>query len=447
MSFSAALLRAALEVHAPRGATGLLVAVSGGGDSAGLLAAVAHLGESPFRGLPVRAVHVDHGLQVAALGFREVCIEQCGHLKIPLTILSAAVDLADGVSIEAAARAARYREIAAHLRPGECLLTAHHSQDQAETLLLQLLRGAGLKGLSAMPFCKPLGSGWHLRPLLEVAHGDLLEFAAGAGMAVMFDPMNVDTRFDRAYLRTQIWPLITKRWPGAESAVSRAARHLADAQDQLEQAAARALQRLRDGDALSVTGLRALAEPEQHSLLRYWILCQGVVPPSTARLTEALRQIVEADADHLPAIAWGSHALRRYRQRLFLTSAEPLALGQPREWRINPGARVHLGPGLGTLRWSPRAGGLDIDRLPATLSVRQRRGGEALRPHARARTHTLQHLCQSLGVLPWMRDALPLLYAGDVLIAVGDLWHDARWCVAAGSPGYGCDWDDGPIIV
>ena len=147
------------------------------------------------------------------------------------------------------------------------------------------------------------------------------------------------------------------------------------------------------------------------------------------------------------AIVWGAHALRRYRERLFLTAAAVPSLGASRDWLVIPGSRLDLGPGLGTLRWALQIGGLDASRLPQVLSVRQRRGGEALKVGRRAKTHSVQHLCQSLGVLPWMRDALPMVYAGDALIAVGDLWQDARWCVAAGAPGFGCVWDGAPAII
>src|SRR6202046_236633 len=325
MSFSPASLHAALEAHVPAGATGLVVALSGGADSASLLAAAASLGAS-FRGLPLRAVHDDHGLQAAAAAFREACAALCTGVGVPLAVISVDVRTLPGASLEAAARDARYAALAAELRPHECLLTAHHREDQAETLLLQVLRGAGLKGMSAMPICRPLGSGWHLRPVLDVPQSELLAFGARAGGGVT-DPMNEDLRFDRGYLRRQVWPLIKARWPGAGTALSRTARHVAEAQDLLERTAAIDVGRLRDGDALSVPGLRALGSQERINALRLWLRDAGVEPPSEARLTEALRQIFEAEADHLPAIVWGRCALRRYRHRVFLTEADPPRLG------------------------------------------------------------------------------------------------------------------------
>jgi tRNA(Ile)-lysidine synthase len=451
MSFGAADLSAVLEEHVPPDATGLVVAVSGGADSACLAAALVQAqglkSGVPIFALPIRAVHVDHGLQAASDAFRAASVALCTRLRIPLTVLAVQVDTAAGASLEAAARDARYRALALELKVGECLLTAHHALDQAETLLLQLLRGSGLPGLSAMPLCRPLGLGRHLRPLLSIAHGDLAAFAERYGIAAADDPMNHDLRFDRAYVRSQLWPLIEKRWPGAATALTRTARHLAEAQELLDHSAAFHVQRLRDGDSLSLNGLRALSVNEQINTLRHWLSSAAVTPPPAARLAEALRQAFAAEADHLPAIVWGQHALRRYRERLFLTSATLPALGAVREWHALPGSQLELGQGLGQLRWVPQLGGLDAGRLPGTLSVRQRRGGEELKIGPRAKTQTVQHLCQSVGILPWMRDALPLVYAGDALIAVGDLWQDARWCVAAGEPGFGCLWDEAPNLV
>jgi tRNA(Ile)-lysidine synthase len=181
--------------------------------------------------------------------------------------------------------------------------------------------------------------------------------------------------------------------------------------------------------------------------VRHWLSLAAVEPPSTARLDEALRQILTAKADHEPAVQWGEHVLRRYRDRLFLTAAALPAMGEPLEWHMSAGSRLPLGAGLGALRWAERAAGLDPKRLPAKLCVRRRSGGEMLKTGPRARTQSLQHLCQALGVLPWLRDALPMVYAGETLIAVGDLWQDARSSVAADSVGLGCLWEDAPPLT
>ncbi len=347
MDFSAAL-RGVLETHTPTAATGFVVALSGGEDSACLLTALVRPvrrppGSRPFRDLPVRAIHVDHGLSPAAALFQRACEELCRSLAVPLTVVAVSVDSGRGVSIEAAARDSRYAVLAQNLKVGECLLTAHHADDQAETLLLQLLRGAGLKGMAAMPLCRVWAGGWHLRPLLHFAKRELRRFGVDAGVTGVRDPMNDDTRFDRAYMRRHLWPVIEARWPGAAIAVSRTAGHVAVAQGLLERAAAQAVDVLRDGDALSVAGLRALSSPEQVNTLRHWIASHAAPPPSTARLTEAVRQIIEADDDHQPAVIWGGHALRRYRNRLFLTPASPPVLKEHYEWPLGGDPVLDLG--------------------------------------------------------------------------------------------------------
>jgi tRNA(Ile)-lysidine synthase len=423
MAFSADVLRAVLEDHLPAGVTGLLVALSGGADSACLLTALVEAEACAPLGLPIRAIHIDHGLQAASVALRGSAQAFCERGEIPLTVAAVRVETAAGESLEAAARDARYRALALELRPGECLLTAHHAQDQAETLLLQLLRGAGLKGLSAMPLCRPFAKGWHLRPMLNVAQRELRAFREAIGIDAADDPMNHDPRFDRSYLRNTVWPLIEERWPGAAAALARSSRHIADAQELLEGSAAVAVERL------------------------HWLSAAGVAAPPASRLSEALRQVLTADADHLPAVEWGEFALRRYQDRLFVSAAQVPAIGAPLEWRTAAESRLELGRGLGTLCWVPQRGGLDSRRLPDTLLVRRRSGGESLKIGARAKTQSVQHLCQAMGVLPWMRDALPLIYANENLVAIGDIWQDARWRAARDEPGFACRWEDAPNLT
>ena len=444
MTDSAASLHAVLSAHLPIEARGLLVAVSGGGDSAALLSA---LHAEHFRQLPLRAVHIDHGLQTEAQVFRAAAEALCRRLEVPLKVIAVRVDVSGGVSIEAAAREARYAALAAEVGELECLLTAHHREDQAETVLLQALRGAGIKGMAAMPGCRPFGLGWHARPLLDMPQKDLLQLAAAAPDCSASDPMNADLRFDRSFLRLHLWPLVSGRWPGAGTSLARTARHMAQAQQLMDLSGQEDLGRLRDGEALSITGLRVLSAPKRSNAVRLWLSQAGVELPSTARLEEALRQVLSADEDHVPAIVWGGHALRRYRQRLFLTPAQLPRMHGPHAWSMRAAAPLPLGDNLGTLAWIPQLGGLDARRIPEVLQVRRREGGESLRPAPLAKTQTVQHLCQHFGVLPWMRDSLPLVFAGTELLAVGDLWQEARFCVAPGEPGLRIAWHQAPIIV
>jgi tRNA(Ile)-lysidine synthase len=446
MTDTAATLHAVLSAHVPVEARGLLVALSGGGDSAALLSV---LHAEKFRQLPLRAVHIDHGLQpVAAAAFRAAAQALCDRLEVPLKVLAVDVDVSEGVSVEAAAREARYAALAAEVGECECLLTAHHREDQAETVLLQALRGAGLKGMAAMPGCRPFGRGWHARPLLDMAQSELLQLGGEQlGGSTALDPMNADLRFDRSFLRLQLWPLVAARWPGAGTALSRAARHMAQAQELMDLCGQEDLAKLRDGDSLSITGLRGLSPAKRSNAVRLWLSEAGVELPSTARLEEALRQVLSADEDHVPGIVWSGHAMRRYRQRLFLTAAQPPRIHERLSWNMRPAVPLILGENLGGMSLAPQLGGLDLRCLPDVLQVRRREGGETLRPAPLAKTQTVQHLCQSLGVLPWMRDSLPFVFAGDELVAVGDLWQEARFCAPAAERGLRIVWRGAPIIV
>ena len=445
MNSSAATLHAVLSAHLPLECRGLIVGLSGGADSAALLSA---LHAAPFRQLPLRAIHIDHGLQAQAEAFREACLRLCNRLNVPLKIIKVHVDLNVGVSIEAGARRARYAALAPEVGERQCLLTAHHREDQAETMLLQSLRGAGIKGMAAMPFCRPFGRGWHVRPLLDVSQRELLKLGEQGAASAVADPMNADLRFDRSYLRTEVWPRILARWPGAAASLSRGSRHMAQAQALLDHSAQAEVAKLRDGEALSIPGLRSLSAVRRINAVRCWISAAGAELPPAARLEEALRQVLSADEDQVPAVVWGGFALRRYRQRLFLTAAHPPRI--PEEgmaWSAHAVEAFDLGEALGCLQWIPQTGGLDPKRLPPFLKVRRRRGGESLKLAPRANTHSVQHLCQRLGVLPWLRDALPFVFAGEELVAVGDLWLQTEYCVREPEAGLGIAWRQAPIIV
>jgi tRNA(Ile)-lysidine synthase len=444
MSFCAASLHAVLEACIPEGANALVVALSGGPDSAALLCGLAAL-RGHVRELPLRAVHIDHGLQAAAAEFRRNAAALCDALGVALAIIDVEVPLEAGASLEAAARDARYAALAAQVKSRECLVTAHHREDQAETFLLQALRGAGLRGMSAMPTCRAFGAGWHIRPLLDVSGEDLRQLGQPLQQFHSHDPMNDDARFDRVHLRREVWPPIEKRWPGAAAALARAAGHVAQAQSLLDHLARADVARLRDGDELSVQGLRTLSADRRANAVRLWLSEHGAEPPSSARLAEALRQILDAAEDQQPRVVWGSHALRRYRRRMFITDTEPPRIDAI-QWAVKLGSAVELSPRLGRLTWVAQFGGIAQERLPPFVSVLRREGGESLKPGASARTQSLQHLCQALGVLPWMRDALPLIFAGEELVAVADLWVDAHWR-RADAPGLGIAWQDGPAVT
>jgi len=298
------------------------VAYSGGLDSHVLLHLAGQLARSDPGFPELRAVHVHHGLLPQAEQWTGHCAEVCRGLAISLQILRVDGRTAAGESPEAAARAARYGAWRALLAPGEVLLTAQHQGDQAETLLLQLLRGAGVEGLAAMAAWSPCGDGHLLRPLLEVGRSDLLEYAEAVPLLWVEDPSNRDLRYDRNFLRNAVIPLLKQRWPGLDRVLSRSARHCAEAQACLQQCTEELYAAVGRADGgLSVAGLRGCAEPDRNLLLRRWIRATGLRPPSARVLRRVAAEMLSAGPDRSPRVAWCDGSIRRYRDGLYLQPA------------------------------------------------------------------------------------------------------------------------------
>ena len=199
-------------------------------------------------------------------------------------------------------------------------MTAHHEDDQLETVLLQLLRGAGVAGLAAMPSSVPFGPGRLVRPLLSMSRASLEAWARAQELAWVDDDTNADDRFDRNYLRAQVLPLVNARWPGAARAVSRSARHAAEAQRLLNALALADVERAAVGEALSARVLRSLSPDRRRNALRYWIASQGAQLPNTARLEELAGPVLDARTDARPHVSWANTMIERRSELLTLTS-------------------------------------------------------------------------------------------------------------------------------
>lgn len=447
--FNAEVLRSALTGLIPSFPDArLCVALSGGLDSVAMLHA-AHELTRLEPGLRLRAVHVDHGLQAGSAAWGGRCAATCAALGVPLEVIHLRLAVDKGASVEAVARAARYAALAEALQEGEWLLTAQHADDQLETVLLQLFRGAGVAGLAAMPAAAPLGRGIHLRPLLGVERRQLLAYATERGVSWAEDPMNAELRYDRAYLRHEVLPALRSRWPALAQTAGRSARHLATAQGLLEELAAADAGPLVDAAGrLDVAGLLALPRDRQTNLLRWWIRSCGLGCPATARLGTVLDSLLGARPDAEPVVRWAAGELRRYRGRLY--ALRPRAGPPAGAVQVDPGAspplELELGPGLG--RFSLVAGG--AGGLPASAAaemvVRFRAGGESLRPHAARPRKQLKQLCQEAGIVPWLRPHLPLVFIGPRLAAVGDLWLDCELAVPPGVPALAPVWAGRPAL-
>ncbi len=441
MAFSAERLAAALDGLDPgwRGAK-LCVAVSGGLDSAVLLHALALL--APKAGAALRAFHVDHGLQPSAPEWARACADSCRGLGIPFATAALALAPRKGESVEAAAREARYAALAGALADGERVLTAHHRDDQLETVLIQLLRGSGLAGLAAMPARAALGGGWLLRPLLGFDRAELAAYAHGHGLAWHEDPMNAGLRFDRAWLRQRVLPALRERWPAAAATVARSSRHVAEAARLLEEVAVADAAGVLEAGRLSIAGLARLSRERQSNLLRWWLRSRGLGAPPAARLGRGFEDLLAARPDRAPCLAWEGGEIRRYRGRLYALAGLP----KPQADGVRSAAAWDLGAGLGCLRLVAGShGGLCATRA-ASPELRFRAGGEHLKPHPGRPRKRLKDLCQEAGVVPWMRNRLPLVYVGAKLAAVGDLWIDAGFAARPGAPALAPVWTDRPQL-
>lgn len=366
-------------------------------------------------------------------------------------VLTTRVTRDRGVSLEAAARDARYALLAAELKPGECLLTGHHEDDQLETVLLQLFRGAGLAGIAAMPAIMPFASGWLARPLLSRSRAELEAWARSHDLSWIDDDTNADESLDRNYLRRQVLPLIRERWKGVGSAVSRSARHAAEGQRLLDSLARTDVERASSGAALFVPSLRALPPDRRRNALRFWITQRGVRVPDTSRLDELAGPLIDARPDANPSVTWGDVTVSRHADLLTIAAVgrqrradesgaegpreiEAGSRGEPLEWLWITAPRLDLGTEGGTLELKADPHGpIDLDVLPERVTVSRRSGGERLRPRRGGPRRTLKSLLQESHLPIAQRSRLPLVFSGVTLLAVGSLWVDESIQVSPGT--------------
>ena len=419
-----------------------VVAFSGGLDSTVLLHALAT--RAAEHAVPVLAVHIDHGLQPDSGRWAEHCEKTAAQFDVAYHGERVAVDLESGKGQEAAARDARYASLASLMSAGDWLLSAHHMEDQAETLLLNLLRGSGPAGLAGIAAVRQFASGWLARPLLPFSRESLRDYAKLHDLAWIEDPSNSDRAFDRNFLRHEVLPMIESRWPGSAERLYRSSRIAGDAASLLDELGAIDVQALGGRcDRLQVDAFKSLSIERQRNVLRHAIRQLGFAAPTAAHLQRALDEVVFARDDAKPVLHWGDVEVRRYKNQIYIlrfTEGDSL----PATAEFAGSDYLELGAGLGALRLQPDAAqGLDSALLQQGMEVRYRQGGEKIHPVDQQHTKTLKNLLQEESIVPWMRDRIPLLYVGEQLIAVGDLWLAQD---AASSPGVAVHWENRPAI-
>ena len=435
MSGFASLLRTVERRLATAGVNGrtLALALSGGMDSMVLLDVLGTL--APKLGFHLSAMHVHHGLSPHADDWAGFCERECARRGIPLRVEQVRVARDSGLGLEAAARHERYRCLRAS--GADVVVTAHHLDDQAETVLLHVLRGAGVEGMAAMPVGRSLGADGPLlvRPLLEFTRSALHEAAIEREVRWITDESNTDVRHARNFLRAEVLPLIETRFPAWRETLARVAVNAADAGELAAALAAADLARVLDADGLLVAGVLALTPARRLNVVRHWLRGQGIAMPSRQRLEAGLAQLLDARGDATPCAMLGGATLRRHAGRLLLDGAAATPPGWRACWNgeaalaLPDGRTLHFDAVVGNgLARATLTGGLPV-------AIGFRTGGERLQLAANRPRRALKKLLQEAGMPPWERSRLPLLTIGDDLAWVDGIGIDAVFAAGPGEPG------------
>lgn len=417
------------------------IAYSGGIDSHVLLHVISSH-QHHFPQVAFHAVHINHALNRKADQWAEHCRKVSEQLQIPYLDIDVDATPAVGESPEARAREVRYQALIKLIKPDDCLLTAHHQDDQVETLLLQLMRGSGPKGLAAMPRWTVFGLGHLARPLMQVRREDIHTYAVANKLNWIHDDSNLDTRFDRNFIRHEVVPKLLQRWPSLAQTVSRSARYCAEAAQIMDDAAQSILDVINPvgGASLPVSGLITLSQVQQRNVLRYWIRNSGFNTPSSAQLQQLVDQVLLAAPDSTPRVSWEGSEVRRYRDQLhIMTPLHSVQPGYPVSWDMEEPLQVGR-IGVLSARYARGRGVAKRCVKPGVVTVGFRRGGETIQPLGRTQHHALKKLFQEQGVPPWVRDRVPLVYVSGELAAVGEWFVSHQFAAQANEPGYVFQW-------
>ncbi len=409
----------------------LALAFSGGLDSRVLL----HLLVQVKKNLPFQlaAQHVHHGLSANADGWADACENICTQLNIPLTINKVKVSK-QGLGTEAAAREARYHALLQ--TDADFILLAHHQDDQAETFLLQLARGAGVKGLAGMAAV----NGKLLRPLLDKPRKVLLDYAKQHRLTWVEDETNADGKFDRNFMRHEILPVLAKQYPAIRQTISRSAQHMAEANDLLDEIAALDAQNCLQDKTLNLQQLQQLSASRIHNALRWWLIQNGCLLPSTAQLQQITQQLFYAKTDAAVKIkVSATQVLQRYRDRAFLLNESSAPPAMNLLWQGEE--KMLLPDGTQLLFTQMRGQGFALHRVPnIKLRIKNREGGERFRPDLGRPSRSLKTILQTCEIPPWQRAQLPLIFMDETLVMIPDIGVDSNFKANAEEMGLVVSW-------
>jgi len=415
------------------------VACSGGMDSSVLL----HLFFSNKNKIKqaLEVIYVNHGLQEKSVEWGEFCKEQCNHYGISFSQLEIIESVPKGISIEAWARDKRYSLIAQSMNNNDVLFTAHHQDDQVETFFLQALRGSGPRGLASMPSVKPFSKGFHARPLLHYKRSELLTYANNNGLVWHDDISNSDTRHDRNYLRHNILPEIEARWPAYRETISRMVNHQNECKSLLDELGCddMKLALYENTMSLHLEVIQKLSVERQKNLIFMWLDELQLASPSSKHMTQIISDLIYSSSDKAPCVNWKDVEIRRYRNLLYASkSLDKHNVNLEYDW--NPESPLSFMGG--TLIAKPEIG-KGISRIKmknAKFVVRYRQGGEKIQPDDLAHSKTVKQLFQERGVLPWLRDRIPLIYINGKLAVIPGFCVDKYYSAEKDESSWDIQW-------
>ncbi len=416
-----------------------LIAYSGGLDSHVLLHLMVRLREES--GYGIRAAHVNHNIQRESRDWAGHCRDTCRALGVEMEVIDVDAGRAGKESPESRARRKRYAALEGILAEGEVLLTAHHRDDQVETLLLRLFRGSGVMGLASMRAVRPFAKGLHARPLLQYTREQLSAYAGNNGLDWIEDPSNADTRLDRNFVRHEVIPVIKNRWPSVDLPVTRTIRVFSETQELLDDVARQDLQvcSTQKPDVLAVDLLKRLSIPRQKNLVRYWCRTLNLPVPDSRSVSRVVVEAIAARHDSNAQVSWSGAELHRYGNYVQLI-APPGGFDKSaiRVWDFKAPCRLDFGELTAV---EGNGSGLKKELCNgARVEVRYRNGGEKIRLPGRTCRHKLKKLFQETATPPWLRERVPLIYVGDRLAMAAGFWTDADFVAGAGEPSWIIDW-------
>ena len=419
------------------------IAFSGGVDSTVLLHVMKNIIDEKSQ---IRAIHINHNIVDNSKVWTKTCKSICKNFGIDIEIISLEVTH-KGYGLEAAARDERYEKLKEKLYENEYLLTAHHEEDQMETVFLRMARGTGLDGLQGINEKYSFGEGIIFRPMLEVSKTSVMDYAKEHQLKWVEDSSNQDTHFDRNFLRKKIIPQFRERWPSIASSVSRLSQLSAQNIKILNQIAEEDIGPIANMNELPLAKLLDKSFERANNMLRYIILANGMSIPSMKTLQDGLKEMLDPETDK-SVIAWKDYCIRKYKNHLYFLSnsdLEPNKVDVRIPWEI--GKTVNLGENIGTIEATFIHGdGLSIEKCKNKLTISYRQGGELIKPIGHRINKSLKNLFQENQILPWMRDKIPLIYYQDELVSVADLWFNQNYVASQNEAGFVVNWHKKMII-